>query len=234
MSTRLFDLLDAPNAPLPVRMVKIMRDHLALLLLADLALGLVALPAAILWIVGLIWLVPWIAVLTLAPVWAATSAVANSLVRGETVTWRDFLQAIRRHWRVSIGVSALPALVVTLFMGTWLILQANPHETWLMIPLFADGFVATCLAIACLSAFSLATSRPLRGWRLWRTALAMTTLRAGALLGTLAIFVALGLLLAWLNIGLVPLLPAPLAVCLAAIIRQTCERLERQGQEVCL
>src|SRR5579864_5303651 len=96
MKMQLAETLNASHTPLPLQVVRVVWEHLPLILFADLALCLAVLPAAAVWIVGLPILAPTVAALTLGPVWAATSAIANSFVAGETVAWGDFLIAIRR------------------------------------------------------------------------------------------------------------------------------------------
>lgn len=226
MKMQLVEALNAPNAPLFVRVGRVIWEHLPLLLCADLALCIAALPAAAAWLAGFPLFVPWVAALTIGPVWAGISAIANSLVSGGTIGWRDFPRAIAHHWRSAIATSTVPTLVTTLFIGTWQILMAHPHMTWLYLPLFIDGCVGTCVWLACLSAFSVTTARALHGWTLWKVSLALTRLRLGRMLGILVVFVVLGLLLFVFNaVGCLPLLFAPLAVCLAAQTQQTCESL---------
>ncbi|HEX4208256.1 MAG TPA: hypothetical protein VHZ51_29440 [Ktedonobacteraceae bacterium] len=226
MNLQLAEALNAPDAPLFVRVSRIVWEHLPLLLFADLTLCLAALPSAVVWLGGFTLLVPWVAALTLGPVWTGVSAIANSLVSGEEVSWCNLLRAIGHHWRSAIATCAVPALVAALFIGTWQILAAHPHMTWLYLPLFIDGCVGTCVWLACLSAFSVMTTRTLHGWTLWKVSLALTRLRLGRMLGILAVFVVLGLLLFVFNAaGCIPLLFAPLAVCLAAQTQQTCELL---------
>jgi len=222
MRVQFAETLNAPDAPLLLRVAKLVWDHLPLCLGADLALCLAAVPAVAVWLLGLSLLAPWVAALTLGPVWMATSALALSLVTGESVTWRSWCKVLTGQWRATVSLSAVPALVATIFIGTWQILVAHPHLTWLYLPLFADGCAATFVVLASLSAFSVSTSRGLRGWTLWKVSLAVTTLRPGKMLGTLALFLGLGVLLTICNAGLLPVLFAPLAVCLAALTNQTC------------
>jgi hypothetical protein len=202
------------------------------LLCADLLLCVALVPAALVWLMGLPLLAPWIAALTLGPACAATSAIANSLVRGETATWRDLLIAGKRHWRAAVGVSLVPALVATLLLGTWSILAAHPRMTWLYMSFFVDGCIATLVLLASPSAFSLSVVRGLRGLRLWKIALAVTMLRPLRMLGVLALFLLLVLGLLLFNAGLLPLLCAPLAVSLAALTNQTCESLAGRETQV--
>jgi uncharacterized membrane protein YesL len=224
MRMQFAETLNAPDAPLLLRVAKLVWDHLPLFLGADLALCIAAVPAVAVWMLGLSVVAPWVAALTLGPVWMATSAVAQSLVTGESVTWRSWFKALKVHWRAAVSLSAVPALVATIFIGTWQILVADPHLTWLYLPLFVDGCVATFVLLACLSAFSLTVSRGLRGWTLWKVSLAVTTLRPGKMVGIMVLFLGLGLLLTICNAGLLPLLFAPLAVALAALTNQTCAK----------
>lgn len=225
MKMQFAEALSASDAPLPLRVARLTWENLPLLLCADLLLCVALIPVALSWIMGLQLLAPWIAALTLGPAWAATCAVANRLVCGETATWRDLLGAGKRHWRAAVGVSLVPALVATLLLGTWSILATNPRVAWLYAPFFVDGCLATLVVLASLSAFSLSVTRGLRGLTLWKVSLAMTTLRPVRTLGILACFLLLALVLFVLNAGLLPLLCAPLAVCLAASTHQTCDSL---------
>jgi hypothetical protein len=208
--------LSAPSAPLLFRTWILIWQHLPLVVFADAVLFLAALPALAVWLLGLTVPAIWVAALTLGPVWAGMSACTNRLMRGEEVSWHALLKETGHHWRTGVAISAVPALVVTLLFGTWDVLATYPRMNWLYLPLFVDGCMATCVALACLSVFALATSCPLRGWRLWKVALAVTTQRPADLLGTLALFMGAGLLLVWFNVGLLSLLCAPFAFCLAA------------------
>lgn len=223
MKMQFVEAVSAPDAPLPLRVAKLTWQHLPVILCADLWCCMALVPAALTWLLGWPLLSPWLAALTLGPAWAATCAVADSLVRGEEASWRDLLVSSKRYWRSAAGISLLPALSAMLLLGTWSILAAHPGMTWLYLPLCVDGCVATLFLLAGLSAFPLHVTRGLRGLRLWKTALALTTLRAGRMVGTLALFLFLALALLLLNAGLLPLLCAPLAMCLAAFTRQACE-----------
>jgi uncharacterized membrane protein YesL len=232
MKIQFAETISAPGAPLPVRVTRLIWEHLLVLLYADVLLCAALVPAVLIWLMGLPLLAPWVAALTLGPAWAATSAIANSLVRDETATWRDLLLAGKHHWRAAVGVSLVPALVCTLLLGTWSILVANPRMTWLYAPFFVDGCVVTLVLLASLSAFPLSVTCELRGLRLWKVAFAVTMLRPLRLLGVLALFLLLALALLLFNAGLLPLLCAPLAVFLAALTNQTCESLTAHETQV--
>ncbi len=225
MRMQLAEVISAPDAPLPVCVVRLTWEHLPVLLCADMLLCAALVPVALAWLLGLPLLAPWIAALTVGPAWAATSAIAARLVRGETATWRDLLSMGKRHWRAAVGVSLVPALVCTLLLGTWSILAANPRMTWLYVPFFVDGCAVTLVLLASLSAFPLSVTRGLRGLSLWKVALAVTMVRPARLFAILALFLLLALVLLLFNAGLLPLLCAPLAMALAALNNQTCEAL---------
>lgn len=222
MNMRLLEEMGAPSAPLVCRTFVLVWQYLPFVLFADLVFCLAALPVLTVWLLGLTLPAVWVAVFTLGPVWAAISASANRLVNGEEVSWRGLFKETLHHWRTGVAISVVPALVTTLLFGTWGILAAYPRMNWLYLPLLVDGCLAAFVVLACLSAYALATSRALRGWQLWKVALAVTLLRPGGLLGLLALFVGAGLLLAWYNAGLLPLLCTPFAVGLAIKSKQVC------------
>jgi uncharacterized membrane protein YesL len=221
MKGQYMETWSTPDAPWPARVLRLIWEHMSLLLCADLLLCLALVPPALAWLIGWPLLAPWVAALTLGPTWAACVLVAQRLVSGETATWRDLCEAGRRHWRAAVGVSLVPALLVTLLLGTWSILAAHPRMIWLYLPLFVDGCMVTLALLASFAAFSLRVERGLRGLTLWKVALAITALRPARLVLVLAFFFVLALLLGYLSAGLLPLLGAPLAVCLAAIMQQT-------------
>lgn len=222
------EALNTPAAPLLFRVAKITWANLTLFLLADLLMSLALLPAIFAWMLQLPLLAPWLAALTFAPAWTTTSALANRLLAGEAVNWRDLAPTCRSHWWGAVKMSALPALVLTLFAGTWEMLAAYPQMNWLYLPLFVDSCAATLVILASLSAFAIAPARSLTGWNIWRVSCAVTLLRLGPTLAVLALFAGLGLLLLVLNAGLLPLLFAPLALSLAALSGQTSEQLRQK------
>ncbi len=230
MNMQLSEKMNTSNASPLLHIVLLIWNQIPLLLMMDVMLGLSLIPAGVVWVVGFPLFAPVVAALTLGPIWTAVSAVANRLVRDESVSWRDFICAISQYWRTAIAVSLVPAAIATIFLATWLMLRAIPSTSWLYVPLFVDGCVGTFIFLASLSAFALVTSRPLHGWRLWKVSLALTILQPAKMLGTLALFVLLGLLLVALNSALLlQLLFAPFAVCLSLLIRQACEGLEKKA-----
>lgn len=234
MKTQFVRALNASDAPLLLRVGKIFWEHLPLLLLADLALGLALVPPVIAALIGLELLAPWIAALTLGPVWLATCVLALNLLSKQpgSGSWRNFLRSISGCWRSAVSLSAGPALLATLLLGTLHILTVYPQMRWLQMSLFADICGATLVALAACSAFPLRATRTLRGWSLWKISLAVSVLGLGRLLGVLGLFAALGLLLFVFNAGLLPLLSAPLALCLVALTQQTWNSLSESERNV--
>ncbi len=226
MKMQLADTAPFAGVSFLVRAAVLIWAHLALLIFADLLLYLAVLPAIVVWVLGFPLLAPWMLVLTLGPTWIGVTAIANRLVAEEEVTWRDLLTAIRQHWLLGIRISAVLAMVASAFLGTCIILENYPHASWLYLPSFIDGCITTLAVLVSLTAFSLALSHTLSGWTLWKVSLAVTRLQLGKLLGTLVLFVGLGVLVVVVfNFGLLPFLCAPLAVCLTALTQQTRESL---------
>ena len=232
MKMHLSHSFEAYELPQPLRLMKMMFDHLPFILLADIALCMAALPAVLAWIGGMPVLTLWLAVIMVAPVWAWTSTASNTLLRGQSVRWRVSLPVMLRGWYAAVRIGCIPALIATIFIVTWRIIGLYHQAMWLYLPLFIDGCIATLVLLASLSAFSLAASHFLRGWRLWKTALAISRLQLGKLFAILIIF----LILAWLclvfNASLISLLGAPLAFCLASVTQQTCTSLQNQAKDV--
>ncbi len=230
MNMRIVETLYAPDAPLPLRALLFLWDHLSLLLFMDLMLCLAASPLVIFWLIGSPLLALWVTVPLLGPAWAATNALGTTFARGEVATWRDFLRVFVRYWKPATALGAVLAGGLTLFGGTWSVLSSYPHMTWLYLPLFIDGCVMTLVFLVCLTAFALLSSHSVRGRTLWRVSLAITRLQLGKVLGTLALFLAVGTLVGVLNATLLPLLSAPLGVCLAAVTQRTIASLPEQKQ----
>lgn len=226
MKMQFADTAPLADVPFLVRSAVLIWAHLALLIFADLLLYLAALPAIVVWVLGFPLLAPWVLVLTLGPIWISVSASANRLVAGEEVTWRDLLTSIRQYWLLGIRISAVPAVIASAFLGTCIILENYPQASWLYLPSFIDGCITTLGVLVSLTAFSLALSHALSGWTLWKVSLAVTRLQLGKLLGTLALFTGLGVLVVVVfNFGLLPFLCAPLIICLTVLTQQTRESL---------
>lgn len=231
MKMQFSQAMQSYGIPKPLRLLKVMIDHLPFFLLADIGLGLAALPAFLAWIAGMPILALWLAVIAVAPVWAWTSARANTLVHGQAMNWSVNLRTALRSWYAAVCIGCIPALIATIFIVTWRIVGLYHQAIWLYVPLFVDGCIATLILLAALSAFSLAASHALRGWKLWRTALAVSRLRLGKLFCILLVFSTLLWICIVFNASLVTLLSAPLALYLSSVTQQTCTSLQDQPKD---
>lgn len=219
----------AGHSQFPIWVGRTIWDNLFLLLVMDAVLFVGAVPAISLFFTGGFLLAPLLAALTLGPLWAGTIAVTDRLIQDEAVSLRKFAQNVRCYARHGITVSMIPALVVTAPLATLTILQARPNEQWLFIPLFVSSTVSTLVFLAGFSVFSLATTGNLRGRALWRVSIALVVANPVITLGTVGIFVVVGFLVSWVP-GLLPLLPALLAVYLSAYTWGTISRWKEEEQ----
>jgi uncharacterized membrane protein YesL len=210
---------------LPIQVGKTIWSNLALLLAIDAVLFVVAIPMVALFFGGGSLLAALAGALTLGPFWAGTVASTDRMIRDEVVSLRVFVKNVRCYAGRGVMVSLVPAIVVTTILGTLAILEARPDEWWLFVPLFVDGSVLTLLFLATFSVFSLATTGRLKGWALWRASLEVVVANPMIALGTMALLVLLWFLVSLLP-GLLPVLPAPLAVYLSAAAWSTISRRE--------
>jgi uncharacterized membrane protein YesL len=209
-------------SPLSIRVAKLLWEHMTLLLFASALLYLALLPLLAAWLFGLPLLIPWLASLTIGPLWQGISLAARALLKGEAVSWRTLLTLISRNWWRAVRIGIVPALLMSILLATYTMLQAYPHEHWLYVPLFCDGCLSTLALLASLTAFALPADH-LRGWNRWKVALAVTRLQMAKQLALLLLFIVAGALLTLIvNASLLPLLCVPLVVYMEALTGQTC------------
>ncbi|MBM7785026.1 hypothetical protein [Tenggerimyces flavus] len=199
--------LRAVAGELPVIVGRTVWTQLPLLLVVDLVVVVACVPGVL---VALVWpmLAPLVFGAVLGPVWAGALSVAGALVRDEPWSVRNGLAGLK----IGLVLGAVGAAAV----GTLTLWNANPERTWLLVPLFVDGTVLALLAVASLSAFTLAESG-LRGWNLWLSALRLAARRPVLTAGTLALAILAGLAVSWLP-AIALVLPGPFAVFLAASV----------------
>ncbi len=219
---------DTEHRGLPTQAGSTIWSNLPLLLVMDAVLFIGAIPTVALFFGGVSLLAPLVGAITLGPLWAGTVASTDHMIRDEVVSLRAFARNVSRHAGRGIRVSMVPAVVVTAILGTLAILEARPDQWWLLVPLFVDGSVLTLVCLASFSVFSLATTGGLKGWTLWRTSLGVVIASPMTALGTVALTVLLGFLVSWIP-GVLPVLPAPLAVYLSAAVWAT---IQRKGEQV--
>ncbi len=222
----LTQMTQMPVAPMPVRVARLIWEHMMLFIFASLLLYLAVLPAIAVWLLGAPLLALWMAVLTLGPSWLGIVVGTRMLLAGEEVSWRMLLRLIRQNWLIGVRISALPALMISIFMATYTLLVSYPRESWLYLPLFFDGAVTTLVVLAGLTAFSL-PSHNLRGWAFWKVSLAVTRLQLAKQLVILALFAVLEIFVTVVfnAVSLLPLLCVPLVICLELLTQQTCASL---------
>ncbi|MGH3488880.1 MAG: hypothetical protein ACRDP8_13330 [Actinopolymorphaceae bacterium] len=189
--------------------------NLPLLLAIDVCMVVAAVPALVAVLVGGHLAAPLIAAVTLGPLWAATVATTDRMVRDEPVSLQAFGSALRRHAGRGVRLGVVAGTAVTAFLGTVATLAVNPGQRWLLVPLAADGAVMVLLGLVGLTAFTLTTSGGLRGWVLVRVALEAVTAHRMPVAGAVALIVLIAALVSWVP-GTSAVVPAPLAVFLSA------------------
>jgi uncharacterized membrane protein YesL len=139
------------------------------------------------------------------------------LLTGEVVTVRRYLMLSRQRARLGVSLAMVPAVTLTLLLGTLRIVGSHPGERWLIMPLAVNGCLTMLALCASFWVFPLATVTRARGRPLWRLAIAATGSAPLATLGTVALLVFLWL--GWRYVGpLVPIvLAAPFALYLAGL-----------------
>lgn len=192
--------------------------NLPVLLVADLVLTVAAVPALGLFLAGGEILVPLVAGLCLGPVWAATVAITDSLIRDGDASVRDLVRELARFGIRGVRLGGVAGAVGTIGLGTLTLYQANPEHGWLLLPLFVDGTVVTLTLLAGFFAFSLACTYGKRGWELLGCSLGMVAANPLVATGTVALCVLLGLVVQLVP-SIVVVLPAMLATYLSAVVR---------------
>lgn len=171
-------------------------------------------------VIGLLLVGLWLpalacAVVLIGPAWAACAAVSDELVRNGAdadVGVRQLLRGVLAHAPRGVAVIAPPVAVAAL---TWLTLQlrdAAPDQGWLLVSLGLDCVVLVLATTAALPAFSLRVNGGLRGFVLWRSALAVVAASPLQVAGLAAICVLAWVVSDLVGGGLLFLLPGPLVL----------------------
>lgn len=193
--------------------------NLALLLALNAVFVIAAIPTGI---AAMIWLpsAPAVAMVTLGPVWATMTAVTDQLTAGRVRKIRDLPGLFRRHGLTGIATALPLGLIATGLLLT--LTSYSVMSTWTGLGVAAVLAVAMIfVAVLTPPAFCVATTAGVRGWRRWRAAAAVAGARPLFTLGSVALVVVLGVLLDSLGVGvrmgILVLLPAPLAMYASAI-----------------
>lgn len=200
---------------LPVQVAVTVWAHLPVLLAANALLLLAAVPSVAVGLGGGYLFAPLLAAVAVGPVWAGAVASADRMVRGDAVPLRVLATDLRAYAGRGLRLGLVAGAAGTATTGALAVLDADPRQRWLLIPLVADVSVLVLLLVAGFSAFSLTTTGGLRGWTLLRASLELAAAHRAATAGTLGLIVLAGLLVGWVP-GTLAALPAPLAVYLSA------------------
>jgi hypothetical protein len=211
---RLVEALRSVAGEVPVLLGRAVWANLPLLLAIDLLVVLASLPALVTFAAGWAVFVPLVAGVLLGPVWAAAMSVAGAMVREDDVSFRQVGVALQRHGLVGLRIGLVVGAVAAVSVGTLTLWDANPDRVWLLVPLVVDGSVLALVAVASLSAFTLAEGG-LRGWDLWLGSLQLAARRPFLTAGTIAVAVLAAFAVSWLPLVAL-VLPGPFAVYLAA------------------
>lgn len=192
-------------------------EYMPLLLAIDILIFLSVIPSFIFYLFGGTLFIPLVAALFHGPVWTGTIALTDCIVRKEEINLNMFIQKVRRHAFTGIKVSLIPGLIMMLIIGTLLLFDANPGESWIIIPLILDGSLAIVVLVACLFVFSFATTWGLRGKALWIKSIRVVVSCPKLVLGTILLLTCIGLYVSLSGPAILPFLSAPFAVYLSTI-----------------
>lgn len=183
-------------------------DNLPQLLLGMIWLNLCLAPSFVLAVLGFRLLAAVTGVLLAVPGWVALQHVQGQLVQGKAVRYAALLASLRRFWRPSVRMGAMAiALPVVTFLG---ISVVNDLASGLAAPVLAAGAAASLLAACLLVLYAM----PLMvlyeqdlGLAL-RNSLILSARYITNTIGMVALAVICGLLVGYLNSGLIFVLPA--------------------------
>lgn len=183
-------------------------DNLPQLLLGMIWLNLCLAPSFVLAVLGLGGPAAVMGVLLAAPGWVALQHMQGQLVQGKSIPYAVLLTGLRRFWLSSVRLGALAlALPAATFLAA---LGANNLPPGLAAPVLAVGAGASLLA-ACLLVLYAAPLLVLyeqdMGFAL-RNSLVLSARHITNTVGMAALAVICGLLVYYLNSGLIFVLPA--------------------------
>jgi hypothetical protein len=193
-------------------------DNLPQLLFASVLLMIAAYPALFL-ATGTLWPLAWpVFMLCAGPVWIGIIAASGRLLDGDALTLRAMLALIRRQARTGIIISIVPALVGLALAGSWSLVDRNPGDEWLVVPLLLGIGFSIVVCVSLVGIFTIATERGLSGMDLWLASVGVAISQPVPVLGTLTLFgVVIWITAVFGPVALIAL--APLAVLCSAITR---------------
>jgi hypothetical protein len=208
----------ADDRPL-ARAGRVIWERLPALLMLDIAVLLAAAPVAMLALGGAPLAAIAIATLVTGPIWAGVVATVDRMVADEAVSILAYPGIVRSHAPSGVAISAVPAAVAAMLLG-----GVMAPESWSAMPLLAGCSLAVIVLAASTAAYSLGTTGGLRGWPLWRAAIAVAAASPVATCGLIGLAVVLALLATQLGLVVLMVAPAPFAVVCSALTWATVER----------
>lgn len=165
------------------------------------------------------WAIAWAPLmLCTGPVWAGLVAATARMLDGDAVGNRNVLGLVRRHGPTGVRISLVPAIVGTILLGSFQILERQPDATWILVPLLLDLGIAIVVVLAAVPIFTIASSRESGGVDLWLASAGIAFAHPFSVLGTATMFGIVGW--ATSTVGPAALMAlAPLAVLSTAVAR---------------
>lgn len=203
---------------LPLIIGRTIWENSSILIVIDLALAVVALPALLAAGFGALAVAPLLLAVMAGPVGLATLVAANALLDGEAVSIVRFVNLVRRSARPGLRLAIVPGGVASVLIGT-LTLAGNAQHRWMLVPAIVDGLVLSGLLIAGIGTAWLAS----RGATVDPALLRRGALLAGsapqAIGGIVAVAVLIGLSVQLIGPLMAIVLAAPFGVFVSATMR---------------
>ncbi len=183
---------------------------------AGLLFSLCALPAFLLFGVGLLAPTVVVSVVTVAPACSALLAVTHALLLGKHAGPACFIRTFRQQWRTATQLGLCLAIPLLITLLTLPLLQLEPVPLLVWLGLAANGFVTALLLVVLFYAMPLGVAEPAPTGLLLRRGLHLAAQQPGNSVGLLALGLLLLWLVVWVSLGLLLLLPAVYALFIAA------------------
>lgn len=200
-------------------LARTVRDEVPLMMAISLATTLACAATAIV-ALTVAPIAPFVAALTLGPVWIGAVAASIDAVDGNPTGLRGLLSAVRRHARTGIALTSVPAVVASALLGSLAISNARPDQRWLLAPIALDAILLAVVALGCVTIFPLALVSRLRGRDRWLAALALAGRDLTTTLGIVALIVLMALSTRLVGPSPALLLAGPLAMLSTLTVRR--------------
>lgn len=183
-------------------------ENSPLLLLGSLVFTLLCLPAIALFMLGLLVPAALVAVLTVAPGWAALLAMEARISRDACPSIGVMIRALPRFWARSVGLGLMMLFPVCVGLFTLPLASESPVPFVVQVGLAGDAVGLAFLMALYLYAFPLLVLYDARLGTALSNALILASRHLNNTLGLLGMGVLFGLGIVRLNVGLLLVLPA--------------------------